>query len=267
MAVRTFHGQTLPDARRRPRRPHAYRHRHSPTRRPRGDRPHMGRTRGVADGASATLQPRRGCARRARAALRMLLQQKGYPAGTAGAARSAGRLSRNLPRPDRCRARAATPCRRAAAGVASAHRCHHVHGARSPARRLHRRSSTTSWSAAATGWPPTTSRSSWTTRPRAWTRWYAATTCWRPPRARPTSRTCWAIRSRRTRTSRWCSTSDGARLAKRDGAVTLAEIGMPRALEQIAASLGFRATTLDGMLGEFDPAALPREPWVYVAGA
>ena len=35
----------------------------------------------------------------------------------------------------------------------------------------------------------------------------------------------------------------GARLAKRDGAVTLAEIGMPRALEQIAASLGFSATT------------------------
>ncbi|MFY9918452.1 MAG: tRNA glutamyl-Q(34) synthetase GluQRS [Mycobacterium sp.] len=57
---------------------------------------------------------------------------------------------------------------------------------------------------------------------------------------------------------------DGARLAKRDGAVTLAEIGMPRALEQIAASLRFGATTLDGMLTEFDPAALPREPWVYV---
>ena len=57
---------------------------------------------------------------------------------------------------------------------------------------------------------------------------------------------------------------DGARLAKRDGAVTLAEIGMPRALEQIAASLGFGATTLDGMLAEFDPAALPREPWVYI---
>ncbi len=60
---------------------------------------------------------------------------------------------------------------------------------------------------------------------------------------------------------------DGARLAKRDGAVTLAEIGMPRALEQIAASLGFGATTLDGMLTEFDPAALPREPWVYVPTA
>ena len=60
---------------------------------------------------------------------------------------------------------------------------------------------------------------------------------------------------------------DGARLAKRDGAVTLAQIGMPRALAQIASSLGFGATTLDGMREEFDPAALPREPWVYVPTA
>ncbi len=60
---------------------------------------------------------------------------------------------------------------------------------------------------------------------------------------------------------------EGTRLAKRDGAVTLAEIGMPRALEQIGASLGFGATTLDGMLEEFDPAALPREPWVYIPTA
>jgi glutamyl-tRNA synthetase len=56
---------------------------------------------------------------------------------------------------------------------------------------------------------------------------------------------------------------DGARLAKRDGAVTLAQIGMPRALEQIAGSLGLGATTLTGMLNEFDPGALPREPWIY----
>ena len=56
---------------------------------------------------------------------------------------------------------------------------------------------------------------------------------------------------------------DGARLAKRDGAVTLAEIGMPRALEQIAGSLGWQATSLDEMLTRFDPAELPREPWIY----
>jgi len=61
--------------------------------------------------------------------------------------------------------------------------------------------------------------------------------------------------------------ADGARLAKRDGAVTLAQIGMPNALAQIASSLGFGATTLDGMREEFDPAALPREPWVYVPTA
>ncbi len=56
---------------------------------------------------------------------------------------------------------------------------------------------------------------------------------------------------------------DGARLAKRDGAVTLAEIGSARALEQIAESLDFGATTLDAMLAEFDPARLPRDPWIY----
>ena len=37
---------------------------------------------------------------------------------------------------------------------------------------------------------------------------------------------------------------DGARLAKRDGAVTLAEIGVERAVAQIAESLGYSATTL-----------------------
>ena len=56
---------------------------------------------------------------------------------------------------------------------------------------------------------------------------------------------------------------DGARLAKRDGAVTLAEIGMPQAVEQIAASLGWRVTTVEEMLALFEPARLPREPWIY----
>ena len=41
---------------------------------------------------------------------------------------------------------------------------------------------------------------------RASTRWCAETTCCRRRRGRPTSRGCWATRSRRTRTSRWCST-------------------------------------------------------------
>jgi len=57
--------------------------------------------------------------------------------------------------------------------------------------------------------------------------------------------------------------AEGKRLAKRDGAVTLAELGAEQALTMIAHSLGYTATTVDGMLAEFDPALLPREPWVY----
>ncbi|MGE2736616.1 tRNA glutamyl-Q(34) synthetase GluQRS [Mycolicibacterium vaccae] len=60
--------------------------------------------------------------------------------------------------------------------------------------------------------------------------------------------------------------ADGARLAKRDGAVTLAEIGVGRALTQIAESLGYTAPTPEGMLAEFDPGRLPRAPWVYRPG-
>ncbi|OBK76105.1 tRNA glutamyl-Q(34) synthetase GluQRS [Mycobacterium sp. 1164985.4] len=56
---------------------------------------------------------------------------------------------------------------------------------------------------------------------------------------------------------------DGARLAKRDGAVTLAEIGVPRVLAQISESLGWRARDVEGMLAEFDPQRLPRQPWIY----
>jgi len=56
---------------------------------------------------------------------------------------------------------------------------------------------------------------------------------------------------------------EGKRLAKRDGAVTLADIGVAAVLAQIAASLSFTATTVEGMLDEFDPARLPPGPWVY----
>ena len=55
----------------------------------------------------------------------------------------------------------------------------------------------------------------------------------------------------------------GKRLAKRDGAVTLDEIGVSRALAQIAESLVFSATTVADMLAEFDPTRLPRQPWTY----
>ena len=56
---------------------------------------------------------------------------------------------------------------------------------------------------------------------------------------------------------------DGARLAKRDGAVTLAEIGTERALAQIAESLGWQASSVEEMLVAFDPTKLPRHPWIY----
>jgi glutamyl-tRNA synthetase len=60
--------------------------------------------------------------------------------------------------------------------------------------------------------------------------------------------------------------AEGKRLAKRDGAVTLAEIGVRRALGQIAASLGLSGSTPAEMLTRFDPGALPTEPWIYQAG-
>jgi glutamyl-tRNA synthetase len=56
---------------------------------------------------------------------------------------------------------------------------------------------------------------------------------------------------------------DGARLAKRDGAVTLAEIGVERAVAQISSSLGYTAETPEQMLTQFNPATLPRHPWIY----
>ena len=55
----------------------------------------------------------------------------------------------------------------------------------------------------------------------------------------------------------------GKRLAKRDGAITLREIGAARARAQIAESLGFESVTIDGMLADFDPAQLPCKPWIY----
>lgn len=55
----------------------------------------------------------------------------------------------------------------------------------------------------------------------------------------------------------------GKRLAKRDGAVTLSDIGLAETQAQIAASLEFTATAPAAMLAEFDPARLPRRPWIY----
>ncbi|WP_028267695.1 tRNA glutamyl-Q(34) synthetase GluQRS [Arthrobacter sp. MA-N2] len=61
---------------------------------------------------------------------------------------------------------------------------------------------------------------------------------------------------------------DGARLAKRDGAVTLgdlAAVGLsaPAVRDVILESLGLPAGPLDDALDTFDPAGLPRGPWVW----
>lgn len=55
----------------------------------------------------------------------------------------------------------------------------------------------------------------------------------------------------------------GKRLAKRDGAVILAELGVDRAFALISASLGWPSRDITELLGRFDPARLPREPWIY----
>jgi glutamyl-tRNA synthetase len=57
--------------------------------------------------------------------------------------------------------------------------------------------------------------------------------------------------------------ADGKRLAKRDGAVTLGELGVPRAWDLITGSLGWPAADMAELLARFDPAGLPREPWIY----
>ncbi len=63
----------------------------------------------------------------------------------------------------------------------------------------------------------------------------------------------------------------GQRLAKRDGAVTLADLAVigidpPQVLGLIGASLGLAAAgetvTVQQLLSRFDPHAVPREPWI-----
>lgn len=58
---------------------------------------------------------------------------------------------------------------------------------------------------------------------------------------------------------------DGRRLAKRDGAVTHADL-RERGIDTfavIAESLGLSATTASQLLDGFDPAAIPRDPWIF----
>lgn len=68
----------------------------------------------------------------------------------------------------------------------------------------------------------------------------------------------------------------GQRLAKRDGAVTLSDLAAlgwsgTRVLGLLAASLGLSApgepVTVTDLLARFNPAALPREPWIVRPGS
>lgn len=60
---------------------------------------------------------------------------------------------------------------------------------------------------------------------------------------------------------------DGKRLAKRDGAVTLAELGVDGAFRLITESLGWQAADMADLLHRFDPARLPRSPWIFRGSA
>lgn len=57
--------------------------------------------------------------------------------------------------------------------------------------------------------------------------------------------------------------ADGKRLAKRDGAVTRADLGTERAFALITESLGWPAADMPELLSRFDPALLPHSPWIY----
>ena len=68
--------------------------------------------------------------------------------------------------------------------------------------------------------------------------------------------------------------ADGARLAKRHGAVSLADLAAvgvdaPAVVSRLAESLGLAAAgervVLAELVGRFDPAALPRQPWTWVS--
>ena len=101
---------------------------------------------------------------------------------------------------------------------------------------------------------PRTTWPSWsTTRRGASTRWCAATTCCRHRRVRRIWPDLLGHPEPTYAHVALVLNEDGARLAKRDGAVTLAEIGAERALAQIADSLGYPATTVEQMLTQFDP--------------
>ena len=263
MAVRPFHRQAVPDAGRRSRRPHPCRHRRPPARRPRGDRPHLGRACGVADPASTALRRRRRGAGRTWPAVRMLLQQKGYPAGTAGTARPAGRLSRNLPRPDRRRARDPTRSRGRPPALRLRTDVDHLYGSRSAARRIHRHRRRFRG-------PPRRRRGRLQPRRRrrrcdprrrpGGARGRPAGVVAAPGLPRePDGPSRADVRTRRTGAQRGWGAAGQARRrgdARRDRRCPVHSNRSP-------ARSGGGRPNLDEMLTRFDPAELPREPWIY----
>jgi glutamyl-tRNA synthetase len=56
---------------------------------------------------------------------------------------------------------------------------------------------------------------------------------------------------------------EGRRLAKRDGDVTLREVGAGEAVQWMAESLGLAGATASDLLDGFDPDRIPREPTVW----
>lgn len=57
---------------------------------------------------------------------------------------------------------------------------------------------------------------------------------------------------------------DGKRLAKRDGAVTLREMRLDYAMHKLADSLGMKPGSTMELLAQFEPQAIPREPYVFL---
>ena len=57
---------------------------------------------------------------------------------------------------------------------------------------------------------------------------------------------------------------DGRRLAKRDGAVTLPDLGRDRAWSMLVESLGLVGDSPAELLESFDPATVPRRPWTVL---
>jgi glutamyl-tRNA synthetase len=58
--------------------------------------------------------------------------------------------------------------------------------------------------------------------------------------------------------------SAGRRLAKRDGDVTLRELGPAEAVQWMARTLGLEGSTAAELLPAFDPARVPREPTTWI---